>query len=532
MKTALLKLQVCIISKNVVSVIVFIVLFLVFVIYAGILPKEENYSLVLSNLYYLEVAIFVICFEKSVFFSIKKATLETCCLVDVQQTRLSRLLALLFSNSIYILLAALYTIIMAVLQGVGFLFWLETLVYISIVWLGVIILSTVFGYFSGIYVKNYIAFILVIPFVILFSFLNKHFFSIFSPLINDAELDALCSVFSCQSVLNNGIQVNYASPRLDLFSIIKFICTILLALMIMSVAFVIDGRKLNIKSTAIVLIFAVLYSFSVSSYIYYSPLQYNPNNKIFSYTSSSTQSASIEEISGQIDLGERIDAEISIQLKINDKISPIVLKLDEQFNLNSIKHNNSIINYTRAGDYLIIQNPQTSDATYTLEYDGRIYYQSADSINLYSSITSTSLPPYFAFVPIIEGDFALKSYDLLIYSNNYNIVSNLECDKLKSSTYHVFGVDNVICIFGGFLNEIEIDGTIFYRPSYSNKDYDAMFQRALSYRYFDSSTMTLSDDDLKEIAKGKKKIFQIYFNYDTGMFPVSYDNFIIIHSGG
>jgi len=148
------------------------------------------------------------------------------------------------------------------------------------------------------------------------------------------------------------------------------------------------------------------------------------------------------------------------------------------------------------------------------------------SHNLFASLTGAALPPYFAFLPLIDNDMSEKSYDLTVSCGN-RLVSNLDVGAAGDGVYRVEGTAASCCLFAGFFGSMVQDGITYYWPECNRLiDPVSRFNESKALRHTDPD-WGLSDEPYPP----PKKVFVISFYYKQIGFPCVYDDYVIVPRG-
>ena len=163
---------------------------------------------------YIEICIMVLCFCMSVYFSRIKYSVEDIAEVLYAQAVLGRLLSIIIIATIaFFITPFFFVVICSITENTGMRFTAETLVNFFFGWMCIVAISSCFGYILGsVFKKNYI-YLIVIPYVIFFSYLNSNFLSLFIDVNSELHL-LLTNLFSIQDPFTTGIKLDYVSSML------------------------------------------------------------------------------------------------------------------------------------------------------------------------------------------------------------------------------------------------------------------------------------------------------------------------------
>ena len=267
---------------------------------------------------------------------------------------------------------------------------------------------------------------------------------------------------------------------------------------------------------------------TVWTFVILSPLEYRYEEKLYP-VEYEAQPYEITDYEGNFKLSEfsRFNGSFTVRPTSAQKADTLTIRLDGCFTVDELTCGDDPVPYTRSGDYLTLEAP-SRPVTFQIRYHGRPYYLSdIGCVNLFTSWLSSALLPNFAFVPLIDGDFSAKHYDIHVTSGN-TVISNLDVTQ-EGNLYHLSGEASSICVFSGYLTEYQRDGITIYRTKYNvSTDYDAVLNRALSGGYYmDSHTMEIKQDGFDKPGKA----FLIYDYYGVAGFPVVYDGYILQNYG-
>ena len=503
--------------------------FLVFIGYISWSPYIHpiNYSAVINALEYLEIGLFVMAFCHAMYWSHQSALLEEICFVPRVSVIMCRLAASILATSTACLIPCGFILISAVQQGTSPLFTLNTLCFTLIRWLTLLLTANTLGFFLGHFIKNTYAYVLAAPVTVLSCYFNQTIVEIFLGFRTSASR-IVAQLLSTSDSSPATMEMDYPGSRLDLYYLLDGLFLVLACLLLIWVLNYIASKHLTVKKAAAgggLIAAAVL---TVWAFVVLSPMEYRYEEKLYP-VDYEAQPYEITDYEGDFKLSEfsRFSGSFTVRPTRAQKADTLTIRLDGCFTVDELTCGGSQVPYTRDGDYLTMEAP-SGPVTFQIRYHGRPYYLSdIGCVNLFTSWLSSALPPNFAFVPLIDGDFNVKNYDLRVTSGN-TVISNLDVAP-EGSLYRLSGKASSICIFSGFLMEYEKDGITIYRTKYNAAtDYSAVLDRALAEgNYMDSRTMEILQGGFDK----PEKAFLIYDLYGVVGFPVVYDGYILLNYG-
>lgn len=503
--------------------------FFIFLIY----PSSINFSFSLNDgLAYIEVIMMILVFCSAAYFSHLAYSLEE--IVQISKTKciLARLLSTAVMFLILLLFPLCFSILAAIIERVEFAFFFETVIGVLLRWSAIIFLSSCMGFLLGNICKSNFIYLASIPYVILFSHLNSIVISKFLPTDSRTYL-IVTSLLSVQSPFTSAVQLDYISSFLDTFTLTKFILVILGSLTIIFLMFI-SSKRINKRGVFLFPLFASLLLTLTGGYAYIQlfPDSYNYKEKLY-VTPQIDPSYCITSCYGNMSLSENFFASCAVQVKQNKSSRPsaLQLRLDACMTIDDLTLDGKQIPFIRDGDHITVEPkdiPARSAFDIELKYHGRIYYISDISgVNILSLRKVAALPSAFAFLPVIDGEPAQISYSLTIKGHN-QVISNVPAQKIGDDLYKVEGAADTLCLFMGYFDSFEIDGTTVYRAKYNKvTDYEKAYRNAFAYSYFDPYAGEQTKDTLSKRPVG----FLIYDLYGILGFPVQYENYWIMNYG-
>lgn len=503
--------------------------FLVFLGYISWSPYIHpiNYSAVINALEYLEIGLFVMAFCHAMYWSHQPALLEEICFVPQVSVIMCRLAASILATSTACLVPCGFILISAVQQGTGPLFTLNALGFTLIRWLTLLLTANTLGFFLGHFIKSTYAYVLAAPVTVLSCYFNQTVVEIFLGFRTSASR-IVAQLLSTGNSSPAALEMDYPGPRLDLYYLLDGLFLVLACLLLIWVLNLIVSKRLTIKKGAAGGGLMTATVLTVWTFVMLSPLEYRYEEKLYP-VEYKAQPYEITDYEGDFKLSEfsRFSGSFTVRPTSTQRTETFTIRLDGCFTVDELTCGDDPVPYTRSGDYLTLEAP-SRPVTFQIRYHGRPYYLSdIGCVNLFTSWLSSALPPNFAFVPLIDGDFSAKQYDIRVTCGN-TVISNLDVTR-EGNLYHLSGKASSLCIFSGYLTEYQRDGITIYRTKYNvSTDYDAVLNRALSGGYYmDSHTMEIKQDGFDK----PDKAFLIYDLYGVLGFPVVYDGYILQNYG-
>lgn len=485
-----------------------------------------NYTFFLDALAYYEIALFILSFCLSVYFSHKKHTLEKICFVEKPKYVIATFLATLLVSYLVCFLPVSYILIASLQEGTGLYFNLLSIIYFLLRWLSILSISQAVGYVVGLLIKKNFVYLLAAPFSILFSHLNETFFDIF---LDGETLLKVSNLFSLQKIFINAIDIDYSGPRIDLLYLVKQLIVLTLMFLLVSIIKILSNKKVKLKSIVYLCSSFIVLGLFTCGYINLFPQSYEYSDKLYALEDIDN-GYKVRSYEGKIKLSE--NSNFYCVLDVEKGEGDLIIRLDRAFQIEDITVNGNSVNFSKSGDYISIPQvglPAAQSFTIEFSYSGRVQYiNDVNCVNIYTSFISSALPPNFAFIPIIDGDMSVKNCNFDVVSSN-NVISNLDVDNLDNSNhYEISGSASSFCIFSGFLETMDINGTTIYKAKYNQiTDYWNEYQASLSRRYLDPYTGTLQED----IPFRPQKVFMIYYLYGVVGYPVVFDNYMMLNYG-
>lgn len=369
---------------------------------------------------------------------------------------------------------------------------------------------------------------------------NSYLFSI---LFRDS--DRLKSIFSgilsTQSPFPSGMALDYVGSQFDTFFAVgvlfKYLLSALVLLLICLVAWCLHGkRSIHFFRKWCVGTVGVCICLAASAFLYVEkfPLRYSATEKLYMPIEEKSW-GTISTISGEIDLGQICKVTCNVLLD-NVTSSVVTVRLDDSFEDLQILHDGEPVRYTRNGDKITIcmENiSQEKQVPLDFVYKGYVYYLSdTNNIDVFTSKMAAALPTGFAFLPQAD-DGNPVCYDLDVSSGN-TVISNLNIENVEQShCYKIHGTSSSICIFSGFLSEQRVGESICYRAKYNVRtDYAALYEKMFTLGAFidaRNGIVEMKNQDMN--FRNPKKVFLIFYFYDTGGLPICYDDYVLMNYG-
>lgn len=501
-----------------------------FLLFNGLLITQNikfiNYVARFDIFTYLEVVIFIMLFCEATYFARHKIVLESMCFYTDSQIILSKTLAGVISSLTLCVIPITYAIFSALQEHTDFTFNIIAITYMTMRWVMIISLAQCLGYLTCCFTNTPAIYILSIPSAIIFSFFNVYFLTA----LFRKNTDKISNYLSVQKPFVNAMEMDYTGARLDFFFFVKFLCVMIFVALVIAIMVAVC-RKRRLRS--LLLVFLLLFAETLTTCLWSSlyPKEYLEKDKMY-VLEHANQPFRIISYVGTTNLTERPKFMLDVQVAQTKQTSAntITFRLDECLSIQELSCNGETVDFSRNGDYLLVELPDNADKNITLhfEYSGRIYYVSSiSSINIFSTWMSAALPPNFAFIPLVDGDTSEKNYSLAVSGNN-SLISNLDVTALGHYNYKLTGVASSCCIFVGYFDEYTADGITFYTSKYNQiSNFEEIYEQSLALRHIDPATFELTDQEY-----GKpKKVFLIYYLYDVLGYPVVYDDYVMINYG-
>ena len=516
--------------------------FLLFVIAAILDPLVNyiNYAISLRDMEYYGVGMLTASFCVAAYFAQRNTVLEDTCLIPPVRTHLARFFALVFSSHFILSILIIYVVIMSVMQKTDILFSISTFAATGFRWSITIFLGESIGYLAGLLCNRFYIYLLAAPCACVFGMPNSYLFSI---LFRDS--DRLKSIFSgilsTQSPFPSGMALDYVGSQFDTFFAVgvlfKYLLSALVLLLICLVAWCLHGkRSIHFFRKWCVGTVGVCICLAASAFLYVEkfPLRYSATEKLYMPIEEKSW-GTISTISGEIDLGQICKVTCNVLLD-NVTSSVVTVRLDDSFEDLQILHDGEPVRYTRNGDKITIcmENiSQEKQVPLDFVYKGYVYYLSdTNNIDVFTSKMAAALPTGFAFLPQAD-DGNPVCYDLDVSSGN-TVISNLNIENVEQShCYKIHGTSSSICIFSGFLSEQRVGESICYRAKYNVRtDYAALYEKMFTLGAFidaRNGIVEMKNQDMN--FRNPKKVFLIFYFYDTGGLPICYDDYVLMNYG-
>lgn len=476
-----------------------------------------------------EIAISIILFGSSVYFSHQDYLLEKICFVEKGTIFQSYILAHIWCYSILLLNPIVYSFLMSWIEKTDLLFTILAVIRIVIRWLGFMIMTQVFGFWIGLFIKGMYAYLTFVPFVLLFSMYNQFIINLL-PLSSYDSL-RLSQMLSFNQEFSNALRIEYSggiTTRLHLFKLLLFL-TISLILFHSITLFWGKYHHRVIKTLCLIPISGMLL-FSLWGYHESFPKAYDPMEKLSSHFGSDAP-YHIDSYTGTIRLSETMDAELDVM--VSNPVcadDTLVLKLDEAFLIRECFVNGYETKFERDGDYMIFHGLSVDEPVQMhLAYSGRVsYINEIQSLNIFTTSFSAALPPCFAFVPIIDCDDAAHDFLIDIQAKN-DIASNLEIFVLENANeYQVSGRAKTFALFEGFLTTTTFHDKKVTYAKYLDEDTFLSEVEMLEQGRQLLDYQTLQPVDIQTQSYSQiLNIYNHYYNYNTA---VAYDDYVMLNT--
>lgn len=516
--------------------------FLLFVIAAVLDPLVNyiNYAIGLRDMEYYGVGMLTASFCVAAYFAQRNTILEDTCLIPPVHTHLTRFFALAFSSHFILIILIIYVAIMSVIQKTDILFSISTFAATGFRWSITIFLGESIGYLAGLLCNRFYIYLLAAPFACVFGMPNRYLLSL---LFRDSDRlqSILSGILSTQSPFPSGMALDYVGSQLDTFFaagvLFKYLLSALVLFLICLVAWCLHGkRSIHFFRKWCVGTVGVCICLAASAFLYVEkfPLRYSATEKLYMPIEEKSW-GTISTISGEIDLGQICKVTCNVLLD-NVTSSVVTVRLDDSFEDLQILHDGEPVRYTRNGDKITIcmENiSQEKQVPLDFVYKGYVYYLSdTNNIDVFTSKMAAALPTGFAFLPQAD-DGNPVCYDLDVSSGN-TVISNLNIENVEQShCYKIHGTSSSICIFSGFLSEQRVGKSICYRAKYNVRtDYAALYEKMFTLGAFidaRNGIVEMKNQDMN--FRNPKKVFLIFYFYDTGGLPICYDDYVLMNYG-
>lgn len=538
MRGTLLKLNLRLIFTSLMFVLAFVFTLGAFVVFTGYMAWSPfihpiNFTAVIEGLEYVEVGLYVLAFCHGMYCSHQKCLLEEICFIPRPAAVLSKLCASVIATSTVCLIPTGFILISAVREGTGLLFTLNALCFVLIRWLCLLLTANTAGFFLGYLVKSTYSYILAAPAALLASYFNETAFDqLFTPLFGWRSRQSVITA-ELLSVTDSHLaaaDMDYPGSRLDLYFLLDALFLVLVSLLLIWLLHLVVSRRLSIKKAAVGVLLAGALVSTVSVYARLCPPEYTCEDKLF-HTNSQPQPYKITSCEGNFKLSEfsRFQGRFTVQPIGEQRADTLTIRLDGCFTVDELTCGGSPVAYSREGDFLTMDAP-SGPAAFDIAYHGRVYYRSEiGCVNLFTSWLSAALPADFAFVPLIDGDWGTKDYDIRVTSLN-TVISNLDVVS-EGNQYHLSGKAPSICLFAGFLTEYERDGITIYRAKYNAvTDYEERLAYAMTQGCLDPRTLEWREGGGFEMPDKVFMIYGLYGTYGAGA-PIVYEDHVLLNYG-
>ena len=516
--------------------------FLLFVIAAILDPLVNyiNYAISLRDMEYYGVGMLTASFCVAAYFAQRNTILEDTCLIPPVHTHLARFFALAFSSHFILIILIIYVAIMSVIQKTDILFSISTFAVTGFRWSITIFLGESIGYLAGLLCNRFYIYLLAAPCACVFGMPNRYLFSL---LFRDSDRlqSILSGILSTQSPFPSGMALDYVGSQLDTFFaagvLFKYLLSALVLFLICLGAWCLRGkRSVHFLRKWCAGAVGVCICLAASAFLYVEkfPLRYSATEKLYMPIEEKSW-GTISTISGEIDLGQICKVTCNVLLD-NVTSSVVTVRLDDSFKDLQILHDGEPVRYTRNGDTITIyvdNVSQEKQIPLDFVYKGYVYYLSdTNNIDIFASKMAAALPPGFAFLPQADDGNPI-CYDLDVSSGN-TVISNLNIENVEQShCYKIHGTSSSICIFSGFLSEQRVGESICYRAKYNVRtDYAALYEKMFTLGAFidaRNGIVEMKNQDMN--FRNPKKVFLIFYFYDTGGLPICYDDYVLMNYG-
>ena len=516
--------------------------FLLFVIAAILDPLVNyiNYAIGLRDMEYYGVGMLTASFCVAAYFAQRNTILEDTCLIPPVHTHLARFFALAFSSHFILIILIIFVAIMSVIQKTDILFSISTFAATGFRWSITIFLGESIGYLAGLLCNRFYIYLLAAPCACVFGMPNRYLFSL---LFRDSDRlqSILSGILSTQSPFPSGMALDYVGSQLDTFFaagvLFKYLLSALVLFLICLGAWCLRGkRSVHFLRKWCAGTIGVCICLAASAFLYVEkfPLRYSATEKLYMPIEEKSW-GTISTISGEIDLGQICKVTCNVLLD-NVTSSVVTVRLDDSFKDLQILHDGEPVRYTRNGDTITIyvdNVSQEKQIPLDFVYKGYVYYLSdTNNIDIFASKMAAALPPGFAFLPQADDGNPI-CYDLDVSSGN-TVISNLNIENVEQShCYKIHGTSSSICIFSGFLSEQRIGESICYRAKYNVRtDYAALYEKMFTLGAFidaRNGIVEMKNQDMD--FRNPQKVFLIFYFYDTGGFPICYDDYVLMNYG-
>lgn len=488
------------------------------------------YAFLEDSFNYFEVFYMILFFAVAVYFGQIPGLLEESCLMPRNKLLFWRFCALLSCACLTLLLPVGFVCIGAVIEKVSFLYFSRSLLWALMRYFAILSLSISFGFFCGSLCKRYYIYLLALPYMLLFSYLNEGFLSwlVFGKLGASWETsNALSQFFSLNSPFPHGWFVDYAGASQNAFFWLGITNTLLLALSLFVGLMLVVSKKRRLRTGAVFLCSLALLGSSVFGYFKVYPTEYGAKCVETNYRPAAYHISSYE---ANVDIGSpcAVDCDIIIQRQSKDKL---VLKIDGAFEDCVLSINGIELPYTRNGDRVTVEKehlPTEDEFLLHAEYRGRVFYAAGGHlVDIFACEDGTAaFPPCVALLPQIANDNVLHDYYVTVTGTKHmTVISNLEQRKTEEGICFS-GISDSFLLFSGFFREVQYGDVTVYMSAYNES---VNIEERLD---FANSLGCFLDGHSGNVINGEfrpKKLFILTYHYDTGMMPVMYHDYGIIN---
>lgn len=136
----------------------------------------SNYVVFFDTLTFMDAVMYVLLFSVAVFFSQQKNTLEDTCFVPKSKSIGIKFLSVIACSSTICVIPFAFMLISGVMEKVGALFVLFSVVYGVLRWFVIILIAQTFGFLIGYITNSVYSYLFAVPLTILNTFLNEYLF--------------------------------------------------------------------------------------------------------------------------------------------------------------------------------------------------------------------------------------------------------------------------------------------------------------------------------------------------------------------
>ena len=466
------------IIKSIWSIIYFIPLFAIFIMniassdgIAGVFINDSIYF----NLY-LVIFLPMLCIYKVHDVNDFELSLNSAIIVYIRKA-----LSVMCFAGIFPIIIIIYAGLPMIYSSLSFPLFLNFSLYITVTWGIQILFCTGFGFFLGLIIRHKIAYVTVFISAIAISPIFQ-IFLISNDIVeysrnNIANLNLLNLIFDEPWRLRRlGYGFSFNTFFWSDILIYCFVAVILssltfLIIMIAKKAFTNKFLQIGICLCIIILSSYGFYQTKETALASY-PIIYSAydgeeipskfDNKVID---ENYRELSIISYEMDVDLNSNFKNTCSLEIlntSNNDFFDTLKLKLDECFNIDSIKIENEEITFRRTNDYIEIENIhllKNKIKKIEIIYSGTINY--CDDLltkNVFADNNSANLPEIFAWYPKLETLKNQINFTIDVRAKNH-LVSNLSNHTVLSgkNEYKLSGEATDVYLVSGYFSTISID---------------------------------------------------------------------------